>query len=142
MSEANDSVRFLGLRTALYAAPDLDRAKAWYTEVVGTPPYFDAPFYVGFNVGGCELGLDPSAAPAATEAPGVTVYWGVDDARAAVKRLVELGATLRSGCDGGGRRHRGRVGHRSFRQCLGRDSEPAFQGRRWIRVICVRCGRR
>ena len=34
-------------------------AKRWYTKVLGLTPYFDQPFYVGFNVGGYELGLLP-----------------------------------------------------------------------------------
>ena len=50
---------FLGLRTVVYKVSDLGRAKAWYTKVLGIEPYFDEPFYVGFNVGGYELGLDP-----------------------------------------------------------------------------------
>lgn len=52
-----------GLRTALYPTTDLQRAKAWYTEVLGFGPYFDQPFYVGFAVGGFELGLLPDGAP-------------------------------------------------------------------------------
>ena len=48
---------FLGLRTAKYDAKDLEKAKAWYSNVLGLQPYFDQPFYVGFNVGGFELGL-------------------------------------------------------------------------------------
>ena len=52
---------FLGLRTAIYHAPELEKAKAWYAEVLGSAPYFDQPFYVGFNVGGYELGLQPDA---------------------------------------------------------------------------------
>ena len=42
----------LGLRTAIYPAPDLAAAKAWYTRLLGVDPYFDEPFYVGFQVGG------------------------------------------------------------------------------------------
>lgn len=53
---------FLGLRTVIYPAPDLDAAKAWFTEVLGREPYFDQSFYVGFEVGGYELGLSPAAA--------------------------------------------------------------------------------
>ena len=48
-----------GLRTCLYPAPDLAKAKAWYQLVFQRKPYFDEPFYVGFDVGGFELGLVP-----------------------------------------------------------------------------------
>ena len=54
-----DNQPILGLRTALYRVTDLDKAKEWYRAVLGIDPYFDEPFYVGFNVGGFELGLDP-----------------------------------------------------------------------------------
>jgi predicted enzyme related to lactoylglutathione lyase len=81
----------LGLRTAIYPAPDLERAKAWYTEVLGIEPYFDQPFYVGYAVGGFELGLDPNAAPGVA---GPQTLWGVANAGDAMKRLVELGATV------------------------------------------------
>ncbi len=40
----------LGLRTVIYPAPDLDGAKAWWTQFLGHPPYFDEEFYVGFSV--------------------------------------------------------------------------------------------
>jgi predicted enzyme related to lactoylglutathione lyase len=82
---------FLGLRTVLYAVDDLDRARAWYTSVLGQEPYFAEPFYVGFNVGGYELGLDPGAEN--RPGPGGTVaYWGVEDIETAHARLLELGA--------------------------------------------------
>jgi catechol 2,3-dioxygenase-like lactoylglutathione lyase family enzyme len=45
-----------GLRTAIYPTPDLARGKEWYRQVLGRDPYFDQPFYVGFSVGGFELG--------------------------------------------------------------------------------------
>ncbi len=80
----------LGLRTALYPAPDLARAKAWYTQVLGVAPYFDQPFYVGFEVGGFELGLLPDATPATT---GPQPLWGVADIEAALAQLLALGAT-------------------------------------------------
>ena len=51
----------LGLRTALYRTPDIAAGKLWYMKVLGFPPYFDQPFYVGFNVGGFELGAEPRA---------------------------------------------------------------------------------
>ncbi|MBO0948053.1 VOC family protein [Fibrella forsythiae] len=81
---------FLGLRTAIYAAPDLEQAKTWYTAFLGIAPYFDEPFYVGFNVGGYELGLDPDLTPA--EGTPVS-YWGVADVEATWQALLTLGAT-------------------------------------------------
>ena len=53
----------LGLRTVIYPAPDLAAAKSWYSKFLGQAPYFDQPFYVGFSVGGFELGLLPNATP-------------------------------------------------------------------------------
>ena len=49
-----------GLGTVIYQVADLDRAKAWYTKAFQQAPYFDEPFYVGFNVAGYELGLHPN----------------------------------------------------------------------------------
>src|SRR6516225_880142 len=86
----------LGLRTVIYHVPDLARAKAWYSEVLGQPPYFDEPFYVGFNVGGFELGLDPDMTGYSGGAGGVVAFWGVADAAAALQRLRELGAAEHS----------------------------------------------
>src|SRR4030095_668082 len=80
-----------GLRTTIYPVSDLASAKSWYSRVLGFDPYFDQPFYVGFNVGGFELGLDPNGAPA-TEGGGPIAYWGVDDAGSALARLLQLGA--------------------------------------------------
>jgi len=79
----------LGLRTAIYPAPDLDAVKKWYAEFLGAPPYFDQPFYVGFSVGGFELGLLPGATPGAD---GTQAYWGVEDAESSYARLLSLGA--------------------------------------------------
>ena len=49
----------LGLRTTIYKVEDLNNAKKWYLKAFGTQPYFDEPFYVGFNIKGYELGLLP-----------------------------------------------------------------------------------
>jgi predicted enzyme related to lactoylglutathione lyase len=80
----------LGLRTVIYSAPDLAEATAWYTKATGNAPYFNEPFYVGFNVGGYELGLLPKQA--ATSLEGPTTYWGVADIEVEHTRLLALGA--------------------------------------------------
>lgn len=79
----------LGLRTAIYPVSDLARAKAWYELVVGAKPYFDEPFYVGFSVGGFELGLLPDGTPGTA---GPQPLWGVTNAKAEFERLLALGA--------------------------------------------------
>ncbi|HLJ91520.1 MAG TPA: VOC family protein [Candidatus Angelobacter sp.] len=80
-----------GLRIAMYHVDDLDGAKEWYTKVLGKAPYFDQPFYVGFNVGGFELGLNPST-DRVTKGGSTYTYWGVKDARSEFQRLQSLGA--------------------------------------------------
>jgi len=83
----------LGLRTVIYKVNNLQGAKAWYAKVLEIAPYFDEPFYVGFNVGGFELGLDPDVAKV-VEGNNVMAYWGVLDVAMAVKRIAELGAEV------------------------------------------------
>lgn len=82
----------LGLRTAIYQVSDLKIAKRWYADVLGVEPYFDEPFYVGFNVGGFELGLQPDK-PASVAVENVVAYWGVTDIDAEYERLLKLGST-------------------------------------------------
>ena len=79
-----------GLRTVIYPSPDLAAAKAWWTGLLGIQPYFDEPFYVGYEVAGYELGLLPDANPA----DGAITYWGTGDVAAAVEAALALGATL------------------------------------------------
>ncbi|HYT83958.1 MAG TPA: VOC family protein [Gemmatimonadales bacterium] len=86
----------LGLRTVIYQVPDLKRAKEWYSAVFGVKPYFDEPFYVGFNIGGYELGLDPDTKGAQPGPGGSVAYWGVPNADAALAHFKQAGATVRS----------------------------------------------
>lgn len=86
---------FLGLRTAIYQVADLSQAKAWYTEVLGIAPYFDQPYYVGFNVGGYELGLLPAGA-GVVRGNTAEAYWGVDNAERAMQKLLEAGAKVKN----------------------------------------------
>lgn len=81
-----------GLRTVIYPSPDLAAAKRWWTEFLGQDPYFDEPFYVGFEVGGYELGLLPAGDPS----DGALTYWGVADVAAAVVEAIDKGATEHS----------------------------------------------
>jgi predicted enzyme related to lactoylglutathione lyase len=82
----------LGLRTVVYPAPDLARARDWYAAVLEQAPYFDQPFYVGFDVAGSELGLDPDLSDHAPGDAGGTAYWRVADLDAVWARLLAHGA--------------------------------------------------
>ena len=96
MNTPTNNPHFQGIRAVIYHAPDLDKAKAWYSAVLGIQPYFDQPFYVGYNVGGYELALDPDASSTPGAKAGAVTYWGVADAQVAFDRLISLGAVERS----------------------------------------------
>lgn len=83
---------FLGLRTVVYYVADLDRAKTWYRSALAIEPYFDTPYYVGFNVGGFELGLHPADEDHPSGHGGAVSYWGVERMAEAWPRLLGLGA--------------------------------------------------
>ncbi len=82
---------FLGLRTIIYPTADLQTSKRVFSELLGATPYFDEPFYVGFNVGGYELGLNPSAELSV----GPVTYWGVPEISLALQDLISKGATVK-----------------------------------------------
>ena len=84
----------LGLRTVIYAAPDLPAVKAWYADALGIEPYFDQPFYAGFSVGGYELGLVPDAEPAVVSSPDTLTYWGVGNIELVMNHWLDRGATV------------------------------------------------
>ena len=84
---------FLGLRTAVYYVNDIQKGRDWYASILGFPPYFDEPFYVGFNVAGYELGLQPTEGEEVVQASKAAVYWGVESCEAALKALLAKGAT-------------------------------------------------
>ena len=72
---------------------DLAAAKALYTVLLGTPPSVDSEWYVGFDVAGRHVGLDPNGHAAGMAGP--VGFWRVPDIRAACAALVAAGATIR-----------------------------------------------
>ena len=85
--------KILGLRTAIYKVSDIKKAKQWYSKAFLTEPYFDEPFYVGYNIAGFELGLQPEESPTKEKNESVLAYWGVEDINLEYKRFLNLGAT-------------------------------------------------
>ncbi|MCB9250875.1 MAG: VOC family protein [Flavobacteriales bacterium] len=82
----------LGLRTTIYKVDNIEKATEWFSKVFETEPYFKEPFYVGFNIGGYELGLQPESKSTANKTDNVVAYWGVDNIQDTYDRLIELGA--------------------------------------------------
>lgn len=87
---------FKALMTAIYpiAADRLQEAKDWYSRAFKVKPYFDEPFYIGFNIAGYELGLMPKAeTEPAEQTTGAFPLWGVDDIATVHQQLITMGAS-------------------------------------------------
>ena len=82
----------LGLRTTIYKVGDIEKATLWYSKAFETEPYFKESFYVGFNIGGYELGLQPEENPTTDKVESVVSYWGVKHIQEVYDRLISLGA--------------------------------------------------
>ena len=82
----------LGLRTTIYKVSDIQKAAEWYSNAFETNPYYNEPYYVGFNIKGYELGLQPEDNPTFEKVESVVSYWGVENIQATFDRLIELGA--------------------------------------------------
>lgn len=85
------SIQSQGLRTTIYKVDDLQEAKKWYAKAFGTAPYFDQEFYVGFDIGGYELGLllEKTDKPKTTN---ILTYWAVGDITDAYDTMITRGA--------------------------------------------------
>jgi predicted enzyme related to lactoylglutathione lyase len=88
-----------GLTTVSFWADDLGAARAWYSELLGSEPYYQVPGYIEFRIGDYqhELGLiDRRYAPegAPREPGGAVVYWHVEDVHGSYERLLAMGASV------------------------------------------------
>ena len=90
-----------GLTTVAYQADDLAAARRWYSEFLGTEPYFNRPEYIEFRIGDYqhEFGIldgklrEARGLTATPGGPAGTVtYWHVDDIEATLQRLLAMGA--------------------------------------------------
>jgi len=72
----------------------MDQAKMWYAQAFNTKPYFDEPYYIGYDIGGFELGIQPRADGDPASGENVLVYWGVEEIEDCFQRLVDMGAKV------------------------------------------------
>lgn len=71
----------------VYPVKNLDEAKKFYGAYLGTEPYVDGDYYVGYKLDDLEIGLDPNAST-------VISYIDVDNIEASLKALQEAGAEV------------------------------------------------
>src|ERR1700744_294772 len=82
-----------GIKTVLHPVSDLDAAKAVYTALLGMPPTSDAPYYVGFEAAGQQIGLVPGGGPQAMTSP--VAFWHVADIEAKLAEVTAAGAAVK-----------------------------------------------
>lgn len=92
-----------GIKTVLHPVSDLAKAKAVYAALLGVAPQTDAPYYVGFEVEGQQIGLVPGGGPQGMTSP--VTYWHVPDIEAKLAEVTAAGATVKDSVSdvGGGR---------------------------------------
>ncbi|HMD24697.1 MAG TPA: VOC family protein [Streptosporangiaceae bacterium] len=92
-----------GIKTVLHPVTDLAAAKAVYTALLGAEPTSDTPYYVGYEVGGQQIGLVPNGASQGMTGP--VAYWHVPDIAAKLAEVTAAGATVQEPAHevGGGR---------------------------------------
>ncbi len=92
-----------GAKTLLHPVTDLSAAKAVYQALLGVPPQTDAPYYVGFEAAGQQVGLVPRGGQQSMTSP--VAYWHVPDIEAKLSEVTAAGATAREAAHdvGGGR---------------------------------------
>lgn len=94
-----DKIKLRGLSTVSFYADDHEKAKNWYSEILGIEPYFNVQGYVEFRLGDFqhELGIiDAKYAPkdSAKNIGGAIAYWHVDDLQGTLDQLISKGAKL------------------------------------------------
>ena len=79
-----------GIKTFICPVTDLVKAKTLYGRLLGVEPYLDEAYYVGFNVEGQDIGLDPHGHSKGMTGP--VGYLHVDDIEESLKLLLDAGA--------------------------------------------------
>jgi len=71
-----------------FPTTDLQKAKEFYNTFLGTEPYADTDYYVGYRLdSGLEIGLDPNG-------KAVITYVDVDDIKAQLQVLKDAGGNV------------------------------------------------
>jgi len=108
-----------GIRTIIYPVKDIAQAKNLYSQLLGVAPDMDEAYYVGFNVAGQHLGLDPNGHNKGMTGP--VGYWQVNDIKKSLHLLLDAGSQALQEVEDVGQgkadcicQRRGRERHRAY----------------------------
>ena len=76
------------IRLIVYPVKDIEKAKAFYGKFLDAEPYVASPYYVGYQVGNLEVGLDPNSKV------GPIAYTDVKDIKSSLQAMVNVGAQV------------------------------------------------
>ena len=82
-----------GIKTVLHPVSDVVASKAVYTALLGVPPTSDAPYYVGYEFEGQQIGLVPNAGAQDMTSP--IAYWHVTNIEAKLAEVTAAGASVK-----------------------------------------------
>lgn len=74
-----------GIKTILYSAADMNRAKALFTKLLAVEPIVDSPYYVGYKIGDQDIGLTPNLQP------GPVAFFHVSDIKNSLQLVLDAG---------------------------------------------------
>lgn len=75
------------IKIVVYPAKDLAKSTTFFSTFLGTEPYAQSEWYVGYRIGDMEIGLDPNG-------PAVIGYTETDDIEASLATLKEVGGEI------------------------------------------------
>jgi predicted enzyme related to lactoylglutathione lyase len=76
------------IKLLVYPVKDVEKAKAFFAKFLGVEPYVADAYYVGFRVGGLEVGLDPNGTA------GPIAYVDVEDIKSNIEAMTEAGGVV------------------------------------------------
>ena len=77
------------VKLVVFPTSDVAKSKVFFSELLGTEPYADSPYYTGFKSGEMEIGLTPAMPQQSTTAP--IVYVDVADINSALAGIIAKG---------------------------------------------------
>ena len=91
----------LGQRTVIYGVDNLREAKEWYNKIFLKKPYFENDTYIGYDIGGYELGLQEKKFLFGEQNfqfhrqdSGNISYWGVANLKEELQRIKLLSVEI------------------------------------------------